>query len=329
MGRHRQRDDEPWRLRPRVRRARASETAEPGCAGGAAGGDAAAKPRAMTRRCRVCLAAMICVACWSCRRGQNSGPAGDATYAASGAPWFEDIAERAGLRFTHQSGHRDRFLLPEIMGGGVALFDMDGDGDLDVYLVQSGGAGLWRPASAGPSEPTQGNRLFRNRGDGTFEDVTAGSGAEGRGDYGMGVAAGDFDNDGDIDLYITNYGPNLLLKNDGRGHFTDVTARAGVAGSSWLASGSSRDPASAGRGWSTSAAFVDYDGDGWLDLFVTHYLDWRPAAEVECYSLTGVPDYCSPRTYDLPSAATLYHNNRDGTFTDVSDRAGLRASVGN
>jgi hypothetical protein len=157
-----------------------------------------------------------------------------------------------------------------------------------------------------------GNRLYRNRGNGTFEDVTEGSGAGVRG-YGMGVAAGDFDNDGYTDLYVTNFGQNILLKNDGHGHFTDVTAKAGVASS----------------GWSTSAAFLDYDGDGALDLFVAHYLNWRRSAEVECFSLTGVPDYCSPASYDLPSAATLYHNNGDGTFSDVSARSGVSAAVGN
>jgi enediyne biosynthesis protein E4 len=181
---------------------------------------------------------------------------------------------------------------------------MDNDGFLDLYLVQSGS--LSNPSAGG------GNRLYHNRGDGTFEDVTERSGAGIRA-YGMGVAAGDFDNDGYTDLYVTNYGRNVLLKNDGHGHFVDVTARAGVGGS----------------GWSTSAAFVDYDGDGYLDLFVAHYLDWRPSADVECYSLTGVPDYCSPASYDLPSAATLYHNNGDGTFTDVSARSGIQSAVGN
>jgi enediyne biosynthesis protein E4 len=230
-----------------------------------------------------------------------------ATHAAdpSGQPWFENIAERAGIAFTHRSGHTQKFYLPEIMGGGVALFDMDNDGDLDLYLVQSGN--LFAPAGQ-----LAGHRLYRNRGDGTFDDVTAGSGADVAG-YGMGVAAGDFDNDGITDLYVTNVGRNVLLKGDGRGHFTDITAKAGVAS----------------RGWSTSAAFLDYDADGWLDLFVVHYLNWQPSAEVECYSLTGVPDYCSPKTYDLPSSATLFHNNSNGTFTDVTDRAGLRAAVGN
>jgi hypothetical protein len=225
--------------------------------------------------------------------------------AASAQPWFEDIAERAGVRFVHRSGHRDRFYLPEIIGGGAALFDMDNDGDLDLYLIQSGSL-----FAAGDRQA--GNRLYRNRGNGTFDDATAGSGADVPG-YGMGVTAGDFDNDGNADLYVTGYGRNILLKGDGRGHFTDVTARAGVASA----------------GWSTSAAFVDYDGDGDLDLFVAHYLNWQRSAEVDCFSLTGVPDYCSPKTYDLPSHSTLYRNNGNGTFTDETDRAGLRAANGN
>jgi enediyne biosynthesis protein E4 len=254
----------------------------------------------MATRLRV-LALVCCAAALSCGRT----PAAKDDAAPAGARWFEDIADRAGIRFIHRSGHRDKFYLPEIMGGGAALVDVDNDGYLDLYLVQSGN--LFSPAEKQP-----GNRLYRNRGNGTFEDVTVGSGADVPG-YGMGVAAGDFDNDGNVDLYVTNFGSNVLLKGDGRGHFTDVTARAGVASG----------------GWSTSAAFLDYDNDGYLDLFVVHYLNWQPAAEVECYSLSGVPDYCSPRTYDLPSAATLYHNNGNGTFTDVTDRAGLRAAVGN
>jgi len=224
--------------------------------------------------------------------------------AANADAWFEEIAARAGVDFVHRSGHAAKHDLPEIMGGGAALFDFDNDGFLDLYLVQSGS--LSDPQAGG------GNRLYRNRGDGTFEDVTERSGAGVHG-YGMGVAAGDFDNDGFTDLYVTNYGGNVLLRNDGHGHFVDVTAKAGVAGS----------------GWSTSAAFLDYDGDGLLDLFVARYLDWRPSAEVECFSLTGVPDYCSPASYDLPSAALLFHNDGGGAFTDVSARSGIRAAVGN
>jgi hypothetical protein len=220
-------------------------------------------------------------------------------------PWFEEAAAGRGIRFAHQSGHKDRYLLPEIIGGGAALFDMDGDDDLDAYLVQSGS--VVEPASKG-----HGNRLFRNRGDGMFEDATVGSGAQ-AGGYGMGVAAGDYDNDADIDLYVTNLGPNVLLQNDGTGRFTDVTARAGVAGG----------------GWSTSAAFLDYDADGDLDLAVARYIDWSAATEKPCYSLTGVPDYCSPRNYDAPMSALLFRNNDDGTFTDVTAASGLLRAVGN
>jgi len=252
--------------------------------------------------------ALIACGSMSCRRTENAGPP-----PAGGAAWFEEIAARAGIRFVHASGHKSKHLLPEIMGGGVALFDMDNDGFLDLYFVQSGSL-TFDPDGAGPSSADQsgGNRLYHNRGNGTFEDVTASSGAV-AGGYGMGVTAGDFDNDGFTDLYVTNFGHNVLLRNDGHGRFVDVTATAGVASA----------------GWSTSAAFVDYDGDGRLDLFVTHYLNWRPSAEVECFSLTGVPDYCSPASYDLPSAATLYHNNGNGTFTDVSAQAGILAAVGN
>lgn len=191
------------------------------------------------------------------------------------------------------------------MGGGAALFDMDADGDLDAYLVQSGE--VRNQASKG-----EGNRFFRNDGRGFFADVTATSGAAAPG-YGMGVAAGDVDNDGDTDLYVTNLDENVLLLNDGSGRFTDAAPTAGVAGA----------------GWSTSAAFLDYDADGWLDLFVARYLDWSVGAERECYSLTGLPDYCSPKNYDAPTSALLFHNDRDGTFTDVSARAGLTAAVGN
>ncbi len=221
------------------------------------------------------------------------------------ALWFEDVANQRGLRFVYESGHRDRFYLPEIMGGGAALFDMDNDGDLDAYLVQGGRV-------PGGERARGGNRLFRNRGDGTFDDVTAASGAEGHG-YGMGVTAGDYDNDGDVDLYVTNVGPNILLRNDGGGRFVDVTRDAGVGDAHW----------------STSAAFLDYDADGDLDLYVANYINWTPAAELPCFSLTGVPDYCSPRNYNAPAPDTLYRNNGDGTFTDVSAQAGIRVAFGN
>jgi len=242
--------------------------------------------------------------CTSC-----AAPAPESTPATAagniGPAWFEEVASSRGINWTHQSGHETRFLLPEIMGGGAVLFDMDGDGDLDLYLVQSGS--VLDPGKKNPS-----NRLYRNRGDGTFEDVTAGSGAAVAG-YGMGATSGDYDNDGDPDLFVTNAGPNVLLRNDGKGHFTDVTTSAGVAG----------------RGWSTSAAFFDADADGDLDLFVLRYINWAPATELQCFSLMGAPDYCSPRNYDAPLSDLLYRNNGNGTFTDVSQGAGLHAAFGN
>jgi hypothetical protein len=220
-------------------------------------------------------------------------------------PWFEEASAARGIRFVHRSGHRERYLLPEIMGGGAALFDMDADGDLDAYLVQSGSV-------IEPTNKGDGNRLFRNRGNGVFEDVTDGSGAAAPG-YGMGVASGDYDNDGDSDLYVTNLGSNVLLQNNGSGQFSDVTTRAAVAGA----------------GWSTSAAFVDYDADGDLDLFVARYIDWSAATERPCFSLTGVPDYCSPRNYDAPTTDLLFRNNGNGTFTNTTEAAGLMSAAGN
>ena len=218
--------------------------------------------------------------------------------------WFEEVAAESGLNFVHVSGHSDRFLLPEIMGGGAALFDMDQDGDLDAYLVQSG------PLNTS-AESRLGNQLFENLGDGTFEDITKDSGADDRG-YGMGVAAGDYDNDGDVDLYVTNIGTNTLLRSEGDGKFTDVTKSAGVGEQSW----------------SASAVFFDYDRDGDLDLYVTNYLDWSVEAELSCYSLSGAPDYCSPKNYDAPVADTLYRNDGDGVFSDVSADAGLHTTFG-
>ncbi|HEY7290984.1 MAG TPA: CRTAC1 family protein [Vicinamibacterales bacterium] len=255
----------------------------------------------MIRRRSIASLVCLAIACGSigCRGGTGGAPPSVAADA-----WFEEIAARAGIEFVHSSGHQVTHPLPEIMGGGVALFDLDNDGLLDLYFVQSGN--LADPSAGG------GNRVYRNRGDGTFEDVTEQSGAA-VSIYGMGVAAADFDNDGFTDLYVTGYGRSVLLKNDGHGHFVDVTAKAGVSGA----------------GWSTSAAFLDYDGDGALDLFVARYMNWKMAGEIECYSLTGVPDYCSPASYDLPAASALYHNNGDGTFTDVSDRSGITSAVGN
>ena len=225
--------------------------------------------------------------------------------AAANEAWFAEVAHERGLDFVHRTGHTTRFFMPEAPPGGGGLFDMDGDGDLDVYLVQSGS--LTDPAARLP-----GNRLYENLGDGTFRDVTVGSGAEDDG-YGMGVACGDIDNDGDIDLYVTNFGANVLLLNDGTGRFTDVTESAGVGHS----------------GWGSSAGFFDYDRDGDLDLFVVNYVHWAMETEIDCYNAKGGPDYCSPLNYGAPAMDVLYRNNGDGTFTDVTREAGMDRGFGN
>ena len=192
------------------------------------------------------------------------------------------------------------------MGGGVALADIDNDGDLDAYLVQGGKL---------VAEGGHGNKLFINRGDGYFEESSDSGDAMDTG-YGMGVAAGDYDNDGDIDLYVTNYGPNVLLKNKGNGEFEDVSDVARVAD----------------EGWGTGAAFLDLDSDGDLDLFVVNYVNWSVSIEQDCFSTaTGwsLADYCWPTAYNAPARDRLYRNNGDGTFTDVSDQAGLDVAFGN
>jgi hypothetical protein len=202
---------------------------------------------------------------------------------------------------------------PEMIGSGAALFDYDNDGDLDIFIVQGAMLGPGKTladAMFAPHGPL-GCRLFRNdtvtNSDGTrtlkFSDVTLESGIDAR-DYGMGVAAGDFNNDGWVDLYITNFGHNQLWRNNGDGTFTDVTQTSGTDV----------------LGWSTSAAFVDFDHDGWLDLFVGNYVNFRFADIKKCSSESGAPDYCGPLAYD-PLPNRLFRNRRDGTFEDVTAKS--------
>jgi hypothetical protein len=240
-------------------------------------------------------------------------PAEKSEIAAPGA-LFRDVAEQTGLRFHHFTGATGQYYMPEIMGAGVALFDYDSDGDLDIYLVQGEVLEPGKlPVEARfplPEGHPPGNRLFRNElvptGKLSFTDVTEQSGAGVRG-YGMGAAAGDYNNDGHPDLYVTSFGRNVLLRNNGDGTFTDVTREAGVD-----------DPR-----WSTSAAFFDYNGDGRLDLFVANYLDFTVRGNKLCRAPTGERDYCTPRAYE-PVTDKLFRNDGNGKFTDVSlsSRAG-------
>ncbi len=221
------------------------------------------------------------------------------------SPWFEEVAKDRGIDFVFHSGHGEHYYMPEIMAGGAALFDMDMDGDLDAYLVQGGHLGSENPAILS-------NQLFRNSGDGRFENVTDRSGAGDPG-YGMGAATGDYDNDGDTDIYVTNVAADVLLQNDGLGHFADVTAAARIGN----------------RNWGASASFLDYDRDGDLDLFVTNYVRWSKAIERTCVNPLGDPDYCHPLEYDAPTTDVLYRNRGDGTFADVTAAAGLATAKGN
>ncbi len=220
--------------------------------------------------------------------------------ASAAAQGFTEVTEAAGLRFVHDAGDEGNFSLPEITGAGAGFFDADGDGDLDIYLLQGG-----RPADpAGPRPGAPGNVLYLQGPPGTFVDASDASGTADTG-YGMGLAAGDFDGDGRTDLFVTNYGPDVLYRSLGDGRFEDVTAAAGVAG----------------EGWSSSATFCDYDADGRLDLYVTRYVRNDPAKL--CTQQDGSRDYCSPQVF--PGAHDyLYRNLGRGRFEDVSLASGLR-----
>jgi hypothetical protein len=211
---------------------------------------------------------------------------------------FVDVTSRAGIKFTHTSGAYGRKLLPETLGSGCVFLDADGDGWQDLFLINSTS---WPGHKA--SRAT--SALYRNNQDGTFTDVTRGSGLDAE-MYGLGGAAADFDNDGRVDLYVAALGGNHLFRNTGAGKFTDVTATAGVASG----------------GFSTSALWFDYDNDGKLDLFVTHYVDWSMEKDLFCTLDGKNKSYCTPESYKGQSG-TLFHNRGNGTFEDVTRKAGL------
>jgi len=224
---------------------------------------------------------------------------------------FTDITRQTTLRFRQENSATSNKYLIETMGGGVALFDYDNDGRLDIFFTN--GAKLEDPMpdgkSADKSDPKYWNRLYHQNADGTFSDVTEQAGLSGasQGYYSMGVAVGDYDNDGYEDLYVTGFGGNILYHNNGNGTFTDVTAKTGVKGG----------------GWSASAGFFDYDNDGKLDIFVTRYIDWSYKTNRYCGERReGYRAYCHPDNYDGVTNI-LYHNNGDGTFSDVSEKAGI------
>jgi hypothetical protein len=215
---------------------------------------------------------------------------------------FTDIRKAAGIAFMQDSTESNEKYYLETMGTGAAWLDYDQDGLMDLFLVQTGATDAYKP-----DHPLR-SALYRNNGDGTFTDVTARAGVGGEGHYGQGAAVGDYDNDGYPDLYVTGYGRAILYRNNGDGTFTDVTAKAGVGDDGQ---------------WSTSAAWVDFDKDGWLDLVVLNYLDWTPKNNLWCGERApGYRSYCNPNDY-RGQHLRLYHNNHDGTFTDISQKSGV------
>jgi len=221
-------------------------------------------------------------------------------------PVFESVpASASGISWVHSSGLSPEMWLPETLGAGCAFLDYDNDGWMDIYLVNSGRCDFWAPS------PPLRNALYHNNRDGTFTDVTTKAGVPGDA-YGMGIAVGDYDGDGWPDLYVSQYAHSILYHNNGDGTFTDVTAKAGVSA----------------PGWANSAVWFDYDNDGRLDLFVCRFVDYDKSKDIFCGNIiTGERSYCEPSAY-RPMPSWLFHNNGDGTFTDVSRESGIAQSLG-
>ncbi len=272
----------------------------------------------------VCVVVPLVAASCSDRPAASKPVAPSLGEGGSPPEWFTDRARESGLDFVHVNGMTGGFYFPEVIPPGVALADYDGDGDLDVFVPQGQMLGKLGKGNGNndPLNPPQGplkSRLYRNdlevHPDGTrtlrFTDVTDASRIAVHG-YAMGAATGDFDNDGCVDLYVTNLERSQLFRNNCDGTFADVSAKSRVED----------------RGWSVSAAFVDYDRDGWLDLFVGNYVYYSIDADKPClHSIGSLRDYCPPSVY-RPQPSHLYHNNRDGTFTDVTAAAGMAREFG-
>ena len=246
---------------------------------------------------RLILVACVLSPAWLVAQARGAKPAPP--------PLFADVTAKAGITFVHKSGASPEKYMVETFGSGVAWIDYDNDGFPDLYFVNGA--------------PGTANALYHNNKEGSFADVTARAGVAADSgvnakSYKTGVAVGDYDNDGYLDLYVTALGPNILFRNNGDGTFRDVTAAAGVAGPS--------------TEWSTSTGFFDYDRDGRLDLFVVNYLDYRLDDNLYCgLRKAGYRMYCHPTQFD-GMADRLYHNNGDGTFTDVSKKAGIANPAG-
>jgi hypothetical protein len=251
--------------------------------------------------CGILLAAWVC----GCKRGARAPVSGHSP-ASNGPALFEDITARVGLNFVHESGATGSYFMPEHVGSGAALFDYDNDGGLDLLLIQC----------AGPNG-TNKNRLYHQENNGTLRDVSEGSGLDIAG-YGMGVAAGDINNDGLVDILVTEYGAARLFLNRGSGKFSDSTANSGIDNPRWA----------------TAACFFDYDRDGWLDLVVANYIDYSPTHK--CFDAAGVQEYCGPQNFQ-GTVTRLFHNigrkakatnSVEAHFEDVTVPSGLARATG-